>query len=1072
MKQITSKRFRLTQMKLGIKITICIVIVLMIAMGSLTSISFLYMSGSLQSNIKAALQNTAADQANLISNVLKSYKTNIENQALDSGLQSGSIRVKNKVLNQIVKENNYVSMGVASTDGTITYNNGVKANISSAVYFKSALTGKTVVSDPEKNQSGISVVYLTAPIRDSAGKVTGVLVAAVKSTFLTSITSKLNNTSAESAVIVNSKGTMIISPSNKGAKGAKSDPPKSTQKASANTKGKTAGGNNAITALISEKSGIIQMDYNGTSNFIAHTPISGTNWYIGIMSKPSSLFSSINSMMSTIIVLCAVFILIVIVICTLLIRLLVTKPLKKTVHMIEEMSMGHLGERLEIKSNDEIGKMSAAMNNLADTLSVDIVGEMNNISAGNLAGEITMKDELDEISPVLKNTISTIRLITEETQNIIRSAVDGDLEKRCNTENFKGIWKILAEEINGLMDCVARPIGEVGEVISCMSKNDFTKKVEGTYKGVFKTLTDQTDTVRMRFMDIQEIMGDISRGDMTRLDQLKQTDRLSENDNLTPSVTHMMQSIHALILEVHHLTEEATNGHVLKIRGNAELFEGDYKKIIEEFNETLDAIAMPVSVLTKTLEAIALNDYTTTVGNECKGDFRLVEDAVLSVQQNIVMIQNTAVKISQGDISNLEQFKRDGKKSENDMLIPALIKMMESIENLIIETTAISNEAADGNLEIRGDESKFEGSYAEVIRSINHLLSAVQKPFVEIRSVMIALSNCSLNQTIEGSYSGSFKILIDAVNTTAATLKRIVDALSSNMEKMAEGDFSIEALRDFNGDFEPISSALNAILSSTNGLIGAIEDTSNEVFTGATQVAEGSRILSEGATEQASALESLAATVTEISAKTRQNAENATEASKLAEQVKTDATTGSSQMDTMMVSMSDISSSSNDILKIINVIDDIAFQTNILSLNAAVEAARAGASGKGFAVVAEEVRNLATRSAEAAKNTALLIEDTIDKVKKGTETADYVAKSFKSIVSGVNEVSHRVGEIAGASNEQATGIANIDGGLQQISSIVQTNTASAEQSAAASEELTDQARTLKGEISNFKLKTE
>lgn len=139
---------RLPQIKLGAKITVCIVIVLMIAMGSLTSISFWYMSGSLQTNIKAALQNTAADQADIVSNALKNYKTNVENQAIDSGLQSNSTSTKIKLLNQIVKENNYASMGVAFDGGTITYNSGIKENIASTAFYKLALAGKTVISDP------------------------------------------------------------------------------------------------------------------------------------------------------------------------------------------------------------------------------------------------------------------------------------------------------------------------------------------------------------------------------------------------------------------------------------------------------------------------------------------------------------------------------------------------------------------------------------------------------------------------------------------------------------------------------------------------------------------------------------------------------------------------------------------------------------------------------------------------------------------------------------------------------------------------------------------------------------
>jgi methyl-accepting chemotaxis protein len=299
-------------------------------------------------------------------------------------------------------------------------------------------------------------------------------------------------------------------------------------------------------------------------------------------------------------------------------------------------------------------------------------------------------------------------------------------------------------------------------------------------------------------------------------------------------------------------------------------------------------------------------------------------------------------------------------------------------------------------------------------------------------------------------------------------MKEMVDVA----ERIASDDLNVEVTYHAKDEIGQLAQAFSRMIDNLNGTMGNVRSSADQVAYGSRQVATSAQALSQGATEQASSVEELTSSLEQISVQTQQNAERATEASKIALMAKNDAVEGIDHMQVMLKAMDDINEASANISKIIKVIDDIAFQTNILALNAAVEAARAGQHGKGFAVVAEEVRTLAARSANAAKETTTLIEGSIKKAEGGTKVAGETADSLKKIAEGVTTAANLVEQLAVASNEQSAGIAQINKAISQVSDVIQTNSATSEESAAASEQLSGQANILKEIIARFKLKNQ
>jgi len=303
--------------------------------------------------------------------------------------------------------------------------------------------------------------------------------------------------------------------------------------------------------------------------------------------------------------------------------------------------------------------------------------------------------------------------------------------------------------------------------------------------------------------------------------------------------------------------------------------------------------------------------------------------------------------------------------------------------------------------------------------------------------------------------------IVNSIGLNLADRERLAMAI-------ADGDLTCKV--DIASEHDALGQALQTMQESLLSMITQIKMAGNEIASGSMQIADSSQNLAHGASDQAGSLEQVSSAMTEMASQTKMTADNARQARELSATASTAAETGNRHMQQMVDAMTEIHAAGQSVANVIKVIDEIAFQTNMLALNAAVEAAHAGQHGKGFAVVAEEVRNLAARSAKAAKETEELIAGSVDKTKNGATIADQTAAALNDIMEGVTETAKLVNGIAEAAQEQSLGIEQVTQGLGRIDQVTQQNSASAQEGAAAAEELSSQAAQMRQLLQQFKVK--
>lgn len=406
---------------------------------------------------------------------------------------------------------------------------------------------------------------------------------------------------------------------------------------------------------------------------------------------------------------------------------------------------------------------------------------------------------------------------------------------------------------------------------------------------------------------------------------------------------------------------------------------------------------------------------------------------------------------------------------------PTADKLLATYDKVFQSATDSAQQMSRSNQDLFRRTSAILAAVALLGAVVSVLLGAalarsIREPLGELEDVSARFADGVLTARIGYDSGNEIGAAAKSLNFAFERTSGVVQEVSDILTGIAQGNCSYAAVREYKGSFKPISDALNTILNELNRVFAGILESADQVDGGSGQIAGSAQELAQGASEQASSVEELSASIADVSGKVRENVGQIGTMAQEIHSVSEEADRGDGAVRGLLGSMAEIRKASDEIEKINKSVNDIAFQTNILSLNAAVEAARAGEAGKGFAVVADEIRSLAAKSADAAKQASQLIGESARRVAEGIRAADGTAQALSGIIGAIREVDGRIDSVREASDAQSVSIGQITQGIGQVSAVVQTNSAAAEESAAASEELATQAGALKKTVSGFRLR--
>jgi len=746
----------------------------------------------------------------------------------------------------------------------------------------------------------------------------------------------------------------------------------------------------------------------------------------------------------------------------------ITGPLDLASKNLKEMGMGHLGNRMKMTRKDEIGEMATVMDTFSDNLQVQVVGTMKKIAAGDLSTTVKPMDAQDEIGPALITMTNAINALTADTRMLAKSAVEGKLDTRADASRHQGDYKAVIEGINHTLDAVIGPLNVAAEYMDRISKGDIPAKITDNYNGDFNEIKNNLNvcigSVNALVADANMLSKAAVEGKLdTRADATK------HNGDFKKVIEGVNKTLDAVIGPLNVAAEyvdRISKGEVPKKITDS--YNGDFNEIKNNLNNCIDSLGGLVEANT-VLQKMAVNDYTTNVEGNYQGIYADVGKAVNSTELRIRHIIDTVNRIADGNIEELKEYQTIGRRSEKDQLVPSMTRMMEAIERLIQDAEMLAKSADEGKLKTRADASKHKGDYKKIIDGVNATLDSVIEPVNEALRVSKGYAAQDFTTRVDPNLKvpGDWLAFKEALNNIGIAVSAAVTNIGTQVTDLAA------SAEEANASVEEVTAGAGQVAKNTSAVSVNVEKS----MAGIEQVQK--------------AMEDLSRTIQEV----------ATRADVTAKLVQDTTTYSKEGMDLARKTengMQGITKSSNDvnviileikgqmdkISEIVNLITDLANQTNLLALNAAIEAARAGDAGRGFAVVATEVKSLAVESRASAEKISEMINNlqtqtnsAVDAVasansgvKVGSEALHDTLSSFTKIVESIDQVSKNISDVAAAAEEQAASVEEVTASVNEVGGLMQSTAKESTDAAAASEESAaaiDQIAKVVGNVNNI-----
>lgn len=540
------------------------------------------------------------------------------------------------------------------------------------------------------------------------------------------------------------------------------------------------------------------------------------------------------------------------------------------------------------------------------------------------------------------------------------------------------------------------------------------------------------------------------------------------NNNATPKVNEVDKYVNELYNEISQYSEEAL------IENQAKAKKLLYATIGVMISSLVAAMILGLILsrrITKPLKKLVDISKEVAKGNvdvefefDGKNEIGDLYSALRLIVENIKKKSNVAYNISNGKLESIYV------SGEKDILSKALNDVVENLSSLVGESGALIEAVNKGDLKVRANNEEIKGSYLKILEGMNQILDSALEPVNEAIDVLQEFSKGNLDVSVKGDYKGEHAKIKETLNSTINKISFYISEISRVTNELSNRNLDVKIKGNFLGSFKEIEVSLLTIVNYYNDIFKQIQSSIKEISYGVENVNSVALNVSHGVSEQASAIEEITASISEITEQIKATSNAIQEANSLSINLISSASSVEVKVKEVMVSMEDIDVSSNNIYKIIKIINEIAFQTNILSLNATIEATKAGEYGKSFAVVAEEVRKLSERSAEAVKESSKLIEDTISKVQVSKNVVLETTTSIEDILNKEKNIGELLNHISETSKVQATNIEQINLAITEVSKVTEQNANNSESTASYTEEVLKETNQLKEVVDTFKLK--